>query len=110
MILIKDVINIDTYSLGERLKEVRESRNLSQAAVAERIEVTNAAISAYELNTSTPSLETFIKLALFFNVSADYLLGLDKRNIVRAKILPQEQQKKILTLLNIVEDLTTSEK
>lgn len=66
---------------GERVKQLRLSAGMTQEQLAERIWVTKAAISNYELSERNPSPETIIKIAGVFGVTTDYLLGLeDKRS------------------------------
>ena len=64
-------------SFGQRLKELRLKAGLTQHQLAERIWVSKAAISNYELFERTPSPEILVKLSRIFHVSTDYLLGLD---------------------------------
>ncbi len=63
---------------SERLQELRIEKNLSQSQLAKELnnELTNSAISLWELGKRTPNLDTLIVLAKFFNVSIDYLAGL----------------------------------
>ena len=49
---------------------------MGQNALAEAIKVSNASISYWETGKQEPCAEAIFKLALFFNVSADYLLGI----------------------------------
>lgn len=62
--------------LGKRLKELRVEKNLSQKALAEIIETNNSSVCDWECGRTEPSLDTVIKLCEFFDVTADYLLGL----------------------------------
>lgn len=62
--------------MGARLKELRLERNLRLKDVAEAVGVTLNAISMYESNTREPNIDIIKKLCKFYNVSADYLLGL----------------------------------
>lgn len=64
-------------SFGQRLKALRLKAGLTQQQLAERIWVSKAAISNYELFERTPSPEILVKLSRVFHVSTDYLLGLD---------------------------------
>ena len=59
---------------GERVKQLRLSAGMTQEQLAERIWVTKAAISNYELSERNPSPETIIKIAGVFGVTTDYLL------------------------------------
>ena len=62
--------------MGERLKELRKERNLTQKQVAEVIGITIKGYNFYELGLREPPIDTLKKLCLFFNVSSDYLIGL----------------------------------
>ena len=61
---------------GEKIKELRLQRNMSQKQVAEYLGVVGATISAYEQGKKYPSIEILIKICTLYHVSADYLLGL----------------------------------
>lgn len=62
---------------GERLSEVRKDRGLTQKQLADLFAVSVHTISSYERGITTPDDELKIKLAAFFNVSVDYLMGID---------------------------------
>ncbi len=63
--------------LGEKLVILRESRGLKQAEAAESIGVSVATLSSYENNSSTPKTEILIKICDQYEVSADWLLGIE---------------------------------
>ena len=56
-----------------KLKELRESKHLSQQRLAIDLNVSQATVSKYELGQAEPDIPTIIKLAGYFHVSADYL-------------------------------------
>lgn len=60
---------------GERISELRTKMKLTQEELAKRIGITRAALSHYEKNRREPDYETLQKLADFFDVNVDYLLG-----------------------------------
>jgi transcriptional regulator with XRE-family HTH domain len=62
-------------SFQSRLKELRKHRKLTQEELGNVINVTKVSISGYENGNRTPDTETLQKLADFFEVSVDYLLG-----------------------------------
>ena len=64
---------------GTRLKELRQQAGLTQVQLAERIHVSKAAISNYELFERNPSPDILIKLARIFHVTTDYLLGVEAK-------------------------------
>ena len=87
------------YDLGLRLRELRQKKNMSQVTVAKRLHINNTTVSAYESNTITPSLEVLKDFAYLYNVSSDYLLGIDNRQIICVEGLTQRQIDIINTLL-----------
>lgn len=62
--------------MNKRLKQIREEKGISQKDVANALGVTISCYSNYEQGIRLPSIEVVIKICKFFNVSADYLLGL----------------------------------
>lgn len=72
---------------GVRLKELRRERGLTQGQVAERIGVTASIISAYENELRQPSYEVLLKLVRLYDVSADYLLGVNGKRTVDSQYL-----------------------
>lgn len=62
-------------TLGERIKEERLARKMTQTELGNICGVTKYTISLYESNKSTPSDDIKNILANFFHVSIDYLLG-----------------------------------
>ena len=65
---------MDTFS--KRLKELRTDNNLSMKDLAKKIDATDAAISNWENNINEPKISYIIRLCNYFDVSADYVLGL----------------------------------
>ena len=63
--------------LGARIKELRKDFGLSQVDLAQRMEVTKQTISNWENENIQPSVDMLVGLANVFNVTTDYLLGLD---------------------------------
>lgn len=61
--------------LAKRLKECRKEKGLTQGQVAIYCDITEKTYQNYELKTREPKLEILIKIADFFNVSIDYLVG-----------------------------------
>lgn len=60
--------------LGEKLKQLRQKRNVRQATVAKILNITQQAYAKYEQNITEPDTTNLKKLADFFGVSIDYLL------------------------------------
>lgn len=60
-----------------KIKELREEKGLSQLEVAKGIDTSQRNIGRWETGANEPSSSFVLKLANFFNVSTDYLLGVD---------------------------------
>lgn len=61
--------------LGERLRRLRTQKKLTQTEFANKIGITRGTYAHYEINKRQPDYETLVKIAEFYNVSTDYLLG-----------------------------------
>ncbi|HBN13080.1 MAG TPA: hypothetical protein DD415_05650 [Clostridiales bacterium] len=62
---------------GQKIKELRQEKGLTQAQLAEKISTTASTIGKYEREELQPNVDMIISLSKFFGVSADYLLGLE---------------------------------
>lgn len=62
--------------LKNRLKALRLDRKLTTSDIANLLEVTERTVQHYENGDRKPSLEGITKLARFYGVTSDYLLGL----------------------------------
>ena len=87
------------FDFGLRLQQLRMSRNLSQEALGKKINRSKSVICSYENNLRIPPLEVLTNLAVFFNVSLDYLVGIDKNEMVSINGLSDEQKKIIYSLI-----------
>lgn len=61
--------------VAERLRSLRESVKLSQVKMAEVVGVKQSSLNRYELNQASPTFETLMRYADYFDVSLDYLFG-----------------------------------
>lgn len=64
---------------GNRLKTLRLREDMSQAQLAQKLDLTKSVISAYETGIRLPSYDVLIHIAKVFNVTTDYLLGVEKK-------------------------------
>lgn len=71
-------------NFNKQLKILREERGLSQRELAEKIALSKSSINMYERGEREPGIETLKRIALFFNVDIDYLLG---KSTIRRKSL-----------------------
>ncbi len=64
--------------LGSVLALLRNTKGLNQREFAKELGVSNGAVAMWETNKRQPDLEMLRKIAAFFNVSTDYILGIEK--------------------------------
>ena len=64
--------------MAERIKFLRAEKNIGQNALAKQLDVSNASISYWENGKQEPSAQAVFKMAQFFGVTADYILGLEE--------------------------------
>ncbi len=62
----------------QRLTDLRNDRDVNQEIIAKIIGCQQSAVSKYERGINKYKIDDIIKLCLFYNVSADYILGLPK--------------------------------
>lgn len=98
---------------AKRLTNLREKKNLYQKDIAEIFNIEQATVSNWEKGKRIPDSEMLIKLANFFEVSVDYLLGNDPTLTAKEEELKEIEVLKQLLIKNGFmkpnEDLTNEE-
>lgn len=61
--------------LGKRIAHLRAEKNLSQVQLAKALEIAPSTLALYEVEKRQPNFDMLNKIADFFGVSTDYLLG-----------------------------------
>lgn len=92
-------------TFGERLKHLRSKNNLNQDELASKINKKKDSISKYEHNKAFPEMPILIKIADYFKVSIDYLLGRSDIRQIKEEITNDE-----LNLINIYKELDPNTK
>ena len=87
---------------GNALKTLRLREDMTQAQLAQKLSLTKSVISAYETGLRLPSYDVLIQIAKIFNVTTDYLLGLDNRRFVCTDKLTKRQEE---ALTNLIESM-----
>ena len=67
----------DIMIWNERIKELREDRDLTQLQLAETLGITQRVVSYYEKNQREIPINVLVKYAEYFNVTLDYICGLE---------------------------------
>ena len=66
--------------LGQRIRKLRTGAGLTQGELAEKLCLGKSAVSAYETGDRTPKESVIVAIASLFNVTTDWLLGIDERD------------------------------
>ena len=88
--------------LNQRIRLLRQARNMSQVELAHRLGVTKQSVSNWENDNIQPSIEMLMKLASVFSVSTDYMLGIESGEYLDVIDLPKNV---IAHLRQLVDDL-----
>ena len=67
---------------GERIRELRQARNITQVELAKMLNVSKQSISNWENENIQPSIDMLVKIASVLSVTCDYILGLDQRQFL----------------------------
>ena len=87
--------------MKNRISELREDRDLRQADIARATGIDQRTISNYETGKSNPDSYALIKLADFFNVSIDFLVGRTEENFYSSEF----KKKTITKIQKLLEEL-----
>lgn len=89
-------------NLGNILKTLRLKSNMTQAQLAQKLGLTKSVISAYETGLRLPSYDILIHIAEIYNVSTDYLLGVEHKQEIDLSGLSQEEVTVVLNLIKVM--------
>lgn len=93
----------------ERIKELRNLKRLSQKDFADKFSLTQQAVAKWEKNQASPNPDMLVKLADFFDVSTDYLLGRTDDTTFFAKPNPENTNVNRLHTLMEEKEVSTEE-
>lgn len=95
-------------SMGKTIRDLMKERNMTQKELADKINVTEASISRYIKEERIPRIDVLVNIARVFNVSVEFLKGIDevdcefekiKRIVARNSDSMTAEQKKELALM-----------
>ena len=94
--------------LNENIKTLRISRNMNQVEFAKALCVTKQCVSNWENDNVVPSIDMLCKIADFFNVTTDYLLGRQEKRVIDVSLLTEEQIGHIVYFVKSFSKLNTN--
>lgn len=87
------------FEFGIRLRKLRNKYKMTQTVLGQKIGKSKPVISNYENGLKSPTLDTAINIASIFNVSLDYLAGLDKAEMISVEKLTKPQRELVQTIV-----------
>lgn len=90
----------ELFTLADRIKSLRERTGITQAETARQLGISRSGVNAWEMGLSVPSTQYIIELAKIFDVSTDYLLGMENTSSISVKGLTPKQ---VSVLLDTIE-------
>lgn len=91
----------DIYDFGQIIKKLRKERGWTQGQLASKIHKESSIISRYEKNLQNPTFDTVREFASIFNVSMDYLSGMEQSSNISTVGLRENQR---ILLENLAEE------
>lgn len=85
--------------IAEKIKFLREQKELTQSDLAKKLNITRSSVNAWEMGISVPSTQYIVELANLFSVSTDYLLGVEKTSTIDIAGLTEKDVQMIYSLV-----------
>lgn len=98
----------ELYTLADRIKNLREQAGLTQAEVARSLGLSRSGVNAWEMGLSVPSTQYVVELAKKFDVSTDYLLGMENTSTVSVKGLSEKQVSALIQIIECFRDVEST--
>jgi len=90
--------------IADRIKNLREQKNMTQSELARCLGITRSSVNAWELGISVPSTQYIVELASLFKISTDYLLCVDTTATVAVDGLKEEDIELLYQIIKHLRD------
>ena len=86
--------------IADKIKELREQHNMTQAALSKQLGITRSSVNAWEMGISVPSTQYIVELANIFKVSTDFLLDINNTAVLSVSGLNDDDILIVSKLIN----------
>ena len=86
--------------IGEKIRNLRKTFNISQVDLANKLGITKQCVSNCDNDNILPSIDMLVRLAKYFNVSTDFLLGLSHDKMIDVNGLTETEIAHIKLIIN----------
>ena len=91
-------------NFGNRLRALRQAKGWTQEDLSARLGLTKSVVSAYETSLRYPSYDILIRITSLFNVTSDYLLGIEKKQMLDITGLSPEKETLLRQLVDALRE------
>jgi len=91
-------------NFGNRLRALRQAKGWTQEDLSARLGLTKSVVSAYETSLRYPSYDILIRITSLFNVTSDYLLGIEKKQMLDITGLSPEKEMLLRQLVDALRE------
>ena len=95
--------------IADRIKYLREQKQLTQTELAKLLGITRSSVNAWEMGISVPSTQYVVELAVIFQVSTDYLLNVDISSTVSVSNLSEADIQLVYALIHHLRNKNTGQ-
>ena len=95
--------------IADRIKYLREQKQLTQTELAKLLGITRSSVNAWEMGISVPSTQYVVELAVIFQVSTDYLLNVDISSTVSVSDLSEADIQLVYALIHHLRNKNTGQ-
>lgn len=100
---------MNTNNIGEKIANLRKKRGMSQSQLAKELNIGTSTLGMYETGKRSPNPEMLNKLADFFHVSVDYLLGREIKTEAYYELSNKEKNDIALQAEKLMEGIESGE-
>lgn len=91
--------------VAERIHELRDKNDMTQSALARRMNVTRSSVNAWEMGISVPSTDRLVELSEIFHTTTDYLLGIDSSEYINIEKYDEKEKEILYRLLSYYDSI-----
>lgn len=91
---------IMVINIADRIKYLRDKYEITQTYLAKRLGISRSAVNSWEMGLSLPSLANIVEMKKIFNVSIDYILGMDSQVTLDITDLDNEEREIVFKLVD----------
>jgi transcriptional regulator with XRE-family HTH domain len=91
--------------ISDKIKFLREKNNMTQTDLAKKLNLTRSSVNSWEQGLNVPSTPLIVELARLFQVSTDYLLGVDSTSTLDISGLTEADAEIIYSLIKHLREL-----